>query len=219
MKRYPPHKYLQMNKTSTNMKKILFLSLMTAALVSCNDQSEPDGTDHTRSDSATAGTGSAGTEANAQGGTATAVLSGTYGDTTVSGSARFTQDAAGQVRMVLDVTIPAKANQELAVHLHQNGSCADTAKAAGPHWNPTQMAHGQWQEGAFHKGDIGNIRLDAQGRATKELTTDIWAIGGSDTTKNILNKAVVIHGKADDLKSQPAGNAGNRIGCGVVSQQ
>ena len=51
------------------------------------------------------------------------------------------------------------------------------------------------------------------------MTVNEWKIGGTDTTSNIINKAIIVHAKADDYKSQPAGNAGDRIGCGVVTMR
>ena len=83
------------------------------------------------------------------------------------------------------------------------------------HWNPTNKKHGKWGSDNFHSGDIGNIQLDANGKGSKELETDLWSIGG-DSTTNILDKSVIVHGGVDDYTSQPAGNAGTRIGCGVI---
>lgn len=156
---------------------------------------------------------------NAAGGSqqyAEATLSGTFPDTTVTGTVQFEQMDNGQVKMTLNITAPQKANKSVAVHLHEHGTCADTAMAAGGHWNPTGTNHGQWGEGSFHAGDIGNISLDGEGKATKELETDLWSIGG-DASKNILNKTVMVHGGVDDYTSQPSGNSGPRIGCGVIT--
>ena len=67
----------------------------------------------------------------------------------------------------------------------------------------------------FHSGDIGNVQLDKEGKGTFTLETDLWTLGGSPE-KNILNKALIVHGGVDDYTSQPSGNAGTRIGCGVI---
>src|SRR5690606_33162494 len=123
----------------------------------------------------------------------------------------------GQVRMMLNLTIPTKANSSVAVHLHEHGDCGEMGNNAHGHWNPTNENHGKWGEGNYHSGDIGNVELDAQGTGSMELTTDRWTIG-DDTTTNILNKAVIVHSGVDDYTSQPSGNAGSRIGCGVVNQ-
>lgn len=59
------------------------------------------------------------------------------------------------------------------------------------------------------------MELDGEGKGTKELETELWSIGG-DSATNILNRSVIVHGGVDDYKTQPAGDAGNRIGCGII---
>lgn len=143
-----------------------------------------------------------------------ATITGTYADTTVTGSASFDQ-ADGKVKMMLDLTIPAKANKSVAVHLHEHGDCGDEGKNAHGHWNPTNKQHGKWGSDNFHSGDIGNVQLDGQGKGSLTLETNLWSIGG-DSTTNILGRAVIVHGGVDDYVTQPTGNAGGRIGCGVI---
>ena len=115
---------------------------------------------------------------------ATATLSGTKPDTTVSGTVTFDEDG-GKVKMNLQISVPTKANQTVAVHIHENGACGDMGKAAGGHWNPTNQNHGKWGSASFHLGDIGNVTLDDKGNGQLQLETDLWSIGG-DTNKNIL---------------------------------
>lgn len=146
---------------------------------------------------------------------AEAMLSGTYPDTTVSGMAKFTAGKNGKVKMVLEITVAAKAGKSVAVHLHEHGDCSDNGKMAHGHWNPTNAQHGKWGQGSFHSGDIGNVKLDAKGKGTATIETDIWTLGGTPD-KNILGKAVIVHGGVDDFTTQPTGNAGSRIGCGVI---
>jgi Cu-Zn family superoxide dismutase len=146
---------------------------------------------------------------------AEASLSSVYTDTTVNGTARFEQTSNGRVKLTLDLTIPAKANRSVAVHIHEHGDCGDTARHAGGHWNPTGVNHGKWGENAFHAGDIGNISLDGSGKGTFEVETDLWSVGG-DERKNILNRSLVVHGGVDDYTTQPSGNSGTRIGCGTI---
>lgn len=136
-------------------------------------------------------------------------------DTTLSGTADFTAEPDGKVKMKLELTIPQKANKSVAVHIHANGDCGDMGKGAGGHWNPTDMQHGKWGSSSFHSGDIGNVKLDMNGKGSMELETNLWSLGG-DAKTNILNKAIIVHGGEDDFVSQPAGNAGSRIGCGVI---
>ena len=150
------------------------------------------------------------------GGKAEAVLSGTNADTTVTGTVRF-EETNGKVKMMLDITVPKKANQSVAVHIHEHGSCGDMGKEAHGHWNPTNASHGKWGSASFHLGDIGNVSLDGSGKGTMELETDLWSIGG-DSTKSILDRSIIVHGGVDDFTTQPTGNAGTRIGCGVIKK-
>ena len=105
--------------------------------------------------------------------------------------------------------------EEVAVHLHEHGDCGDKGQMAHGHWNPTNAQHGKWESGSFHLGDIGNVRLDSKGRGTLTINTKLWTLGGAPST-NILGKAVIVHGGVDDYTTQPTGNAGSRIGCGVI---
>ncbi|HTN09322.1 superoxide dismutase family protein [Agriterribacter sp.] len=146
---------------------------------------------------------------------AEAVLAGTYADTTVSGTAKFDADENGKVKLELEITIPAKAGKSVAVHIHEHGDCGDNGKMSHGHWNPTNQQHGKWGSAGFHSGDIGNVQLDAQGKGTLTLETDLWTLGGN-AEKNILDKALIVHGGVDDYTTQPTGNAGSRIGCGVI---
>jgi Cu-Zn family superoxide dismutase len=146
---------------------------------------------------------------------AEAILSGTYADTTVDGTVKFDVDPDGKVKMTLDITIPAKAGRSVAVHIHEHGDCGDTGKLAHGHWNPTNAQHGKWGSASFHAGDIGNIKLNAKGKGTMSLITDLWTLGGKPD-KNILGRSIIVHGGMDDYKTQPTGNAGTRIGCGVI---
>jgi Cu-Zn family superoxide dismutase len=86
------------------------------------------------------------------------------------------------------------------------------------HWNPTNQQHGKWGSSSFHLGDIGNISLDAAGKGSLEMETGQWSLGG-DSTSNILNRSVIVHSGADDFNTQPTGNAGSRIGCGVIMKK
>ena len=148
-------------------------------------------------------------------GKAEASLAGTYPDTTLSGTATFDTTKSGKVKMKLEITVAAKAGKSVAVHLHEHGDCSDNGKMAHGHWNPTNAQHGKWGSGSFHSGDIGNVKLDAKGKGSVTIETDLWTLGGKPD-KNILGKAVIVHGGVDDFKTQPTGDAGSRIGCGVI---
>lgn len=202
------------NSTSLVRLFTLNLLLFSAVLFSCNSSTE---TDTTASDvdtlNTTQTTDNAAITASAK---AEAILSGTYTDTTLSGSATF-EEMDGKVKMILNITAPGKANQSVAVHIHEHGACGDMGKEAHGHWNPTNKQHGKWGSDNFHSGDIGNVELDSDGKGSMEMETDLWTIGG-DSTTNILDKAIIVHGGVDDYKTQPTGDAGNRIGCGVINK-
>lgn len=148
--------------------------------------------------------------------TATATLQSVYNDTLVSGTASFMQMGDGDVTLTLDITVPSRANKSVAVHLHMMNDCGSNASNAMGHWNPTNGSHGKWGSSSYHLGDIGNINLDANGHAVFELTTNQWNINGADATRNVVGHSIIIHSGVDDYTSQPAGNAGTRIGCGSI---
>ena len=134
-------------------------------------------------------------------------------DSGVTGMAAFTQNGT-QITFTIEIQ-----NATLGlhgVHIHETGDCsAPDAKSAGGHWNPTDVAHGKWGVGEYHLGDIGNITVGEDGTGSFELTTDLWEIGtGSDI--DVVGKGIIVHADADDFVSQPSGNAGARIGCGVI---
>lgn len=148
---------------------------------------------------------------------AVATISGTVADTVVNGTVIFEAQDNGKVRMSLKLNVPSKANSSVAVHIHEHGNCGDMGNHAGGHWNPTGTDHGKWGEGSFHSGDIGNINLDASGNGEIELESDLWSVGG-DAKTDVLNKTIVVHAGVDDYKSQPAGDSGPRIGCGIITR-
>ncbi|MFO7550430.1 MAG: superoxide dismutase family protein, partial [Haliea sp.] len=100
------------------------------------------------------------------------------------------------------------------IHIHETGDCsADDASSAGGHFDPYDAPHGSPERAEHHVGDMGNMEADDEGRVATELTFKHLGFSGP---ASILQKAVVIHSGKDDLESQPAGDAGNRIGCGVI---
>ncbi|WP_207428874.1 superoxide dismutase family protein [Pedobacter sp. SYSU D00535] len=130
------------------------------------------------------------------------------------GNISFVQKA-NEVEMELELTFPSKANQTVAVHIHEHGDCGNAGNDAHGHWNPTKANHGKWGQGQFHLGDIGNVTLDANGKGKLEMDTNLWTVG-TGATNDVVGKAIMVHEKADDYITQPTGNAGGRIGCGVI---
>ncbi|MEC8004442.1 MAG: superoxide dismutase family protein, partial [Bacteroidota bacterium] len=101
---------------------------------------------------------------------------------------------------------------------HEFGDCSSIdAKSAGGHWNPDNHKHGKWGTESHHKGDIANLFADSSGRSSLKFETDLWCLDCDDESKNILNKSLIIHQGPDDFHSQPSGNAGKRIACGVIN--
>lgn len=190
---------------------VIGILLTGSAIVSCNSQG-----DSSDAQSANADTTITATDHTTAQQTVVTDITGTYADTAVTGKATFTSQSDGQVKLDLQLNIPAKAGKEVAVHLHEHGDCSDAGMGAHGHWNPTNEEHGKWGSAHFHRGDIGNVKLDAQGNGTLEMATDLWQIGGDDSTKNIIGRALIVHGGTDDYVSQPTGNAGGRIGCAVI---
>ena len=98
-------------------------------------------------------------------------------------------------------------------HIHEKGDCsAPDASSAGGHFNPTHQHHGGPTSAERHIGDLGNIEPDASGKVHFDWKGKM-SLSGADS---IIGKSVVVHEKADDLKTDPAGNSGARIACGVI---
>lgn len=132
---------------------------------------------------------------------------------TVMGQAEFFTSGM-EVRVQLEVTGTMPGTH--AVHLHEKGDCSsEDAESAGPHWNPTGHDHGHLEKPPAHLGDIGNLEVDGEGRGSLSFSTLHWTVG-TKAENDIIGKALVIHASEDDFTSQPAGNAGKRIACGVV---
>ena len=107
---------------------------------------------------------------------------------------------------------------EHAVHIHQNAKCeAPGFTSAGPHFNPDQKHHGLQNVAGPHAGDMPNFTVKPSGVAKVKLDNPrVTFTEGDHSIFSNGGTALVIHAKADDLKSDPAGNAGDRIACGVI---
>ena len=141
---------------------------------------------------------------------AIAVLSPASGSN-VSGTVTFTKSGDG-VKVVADVTglKPGKHG----FHVHEFGDCsAKDGASAGGHFNPTKHQHAGPDASERHMGDLGNLEADASGKARLEHTDKMLKLSGDNS---IVGYAVIVHEKEDDLKTQPTGDAGGRIACGVI---
>jgi len=129
----------------------------------------------------------------------------------VAGSVTFEKTAAGTL-MKVDIK-GLKANGTHGFHIHEYGDCSATdAGSAGSHYNPSQKPHGGMTGDMRHIGDLENLTADSKGIAKFEKTIPEASLPVS----NLVGRAVVVHEKADDLKTQPSGDSGKRIGCGVI---
>ena len=149
--------------------------------------------------------------AQAQG--ATATLSPTAGNT-AAGTVTFTQKGD-------KVTVSAKLTGLTpgghGFHVHEKGDCgAPDATSAGGHFNPTNKPHGSPDAPDHHAGDVAMLQADASGNAT--LTADLAGLTIGSGTTDIVGKAVIVHKDADDHKTQPTGNSGARVACGVINR-
>ena len=143
--------------------------------------------------------------------TASATLMPTSGST-AQGTVRFVQLADGAVQVNVDLTgVPPGVH---GFHVHDKGDCGDNGNAAGGHFNPTATAHGAPSDDPHHAGDFGNVTADANGVVRTSFTTrSVTVEAGANSA---VGHAVILHANPDDLKTQPTGNAGGRIACGVV---
>ncbi len=144
--------------------------------------------------------------------TASANLESRSGST-VTGTATFTEED-GKVTVKLDVSgaTPGKHG----AHIHENGDCsAPDATSAGGHWNPSGVNHGAPEASPHHAGDLGNLTVGEDGKGTLTLSSAEWQLD-TGAANDVLGKAVVIHADEDDLTTQPAGNSGGRVACGVI---
>ncbi|MBA3396386.1 MAG: superoxide dismutase family protein [Deltaproteobacteria bacterium] len=102
-----------------------------------------------------------------------------------------------------------------AWHVHEKGDCsAPDASSAGGHFNPSGKKHGAPDADEHHEGDFGNLTAGKDGKASKTFVMKGITLGEGDTS--IVGKGFIVHEKADDMKTQPTGNAGGRIACGVI---
>ncbi|MDC0679171.1 superoxide dismutase family protein [Sorangium atrum] len=132
----------------------------------------------------------------------------------LKGTATFTE-VEGGVKVAVQISGAPKG--KVAVHVHETGDCsAPDAKSAGAHYNPENHPHGIPDGAPHHLGDLGNIEVKADGTGAHEIIAK-GANLKEGAPNTFLGRAIIVHEKADD-GSQPAGNAGGRIGCGVISQ-
>jgi Cu-Zn family superoxide dismutase len=135
---------------------------------------------------------------------------------TPSGVVAFTQTAGGKVLVEAKIS-GLRPNAEHGFHVHDVADCSgDGMKTAG-HFNPDNHPHNHPKESARHAGAMFNLKTDANGVGT--LRQEVDTITLADGKYSVIGRPLVVHRDADDYTSQPLGNAGPRVGCGLIARK
>ncbi|WP_421659338.1 superoxide dismutase family protein [Leptothermofonsia sp. ETS-13] len=146
--------------------------------------------------------------------TAQATLSDPSGKSNLNGQVSIFETAKGLLLKAAVSDTPAGLH---GFHIHEKGSCKDGGNGAGGHFNPDQVKHGKLIIDGFanaHAGDLGNILIGLDG--TGSMAQTIPGLRLTEGKYAIANRAIILHAQKDDF-GQPTGNAGGRIGCGVIA--
>jgi superoxide dismutase, Cu-Zn family len=146
--------------------------------------------------------------------TAQAELKPTQGNQTKGTVSFWTTEENGKKAIKVDVDISGLTPGKHGFHIHEFGDCsAPDGTSAGGHFNPTTKDHGAPTNEHRHSGDLGNILADESGNAKLSVTDQTIALTGENS---IIGKSVIVHAGEDDFKTQPTGNAGARVACGII---
>lgn len=144
---------------------------------------------------------------------AVAVLHPTEGNK-VAGTVTFTEVEDG-VRVHAEIT--GLTPGQHGFHVHEFGDCSSAdGTSAGAHFNPTNKPHAGPDAPERHVGDMGNIEADASGNAKLDYVDHDISL--TNDKLSIIGRSVVVHAKADDLKTQPSGDSGARVACGIIGR-
>jgi len=103
------------------------------------------------------------------------------------------------------------------IHVHEKGNCtAHDASSAGPHFNPGSHEHAGPQDAKRHAGDLGNVTADVNGVA--EFGFEVEGLSLGIDVASIIGRSLIVHASADDLRTQPSGDSGSRLACGLISK-
>lgn len=194
--------------------RLLVPAVLAAALAACGGGSN-DG-DNVAAEADRAGESAVQTPASdaAAAAGAAAMLEPTDGNQT-RGELRFA--AVGDRIEVTGTISGLPGNSTHGFHVHETGDCsAPDATSAGGHFNPASTDHGRVGQGEHHAGDSDNITADADGNATVQGWLEGATVGDGAAT-DIVGKAVIVHADEDDYATQPTGDAGDRLACGVIA--
>jgi Cu-Zn family superoxide dismutase len=148
---------------------------------------------------------------------ATAELAPTPGNK-VSGPTTFVRQGD---KILVDARLKGLKPGRHGFHIHENGNCGGPdASGAGGHFNPIGTAHGDPAAASHHRGDLGNIVADANGNAVLTTTLSMDGLSFASAGPNsIIGRALVVHADPDDMTTQPSGNSGMRLACGIIVLQ
>ena len=145
--------------------------------------------------------------------TATAILKGTAPDSKITGEVTLTEEKGGLTVVAKVSNVPPGSH---GFHIHAIGNCGDMGKAAGGHFNPDKSMHGLYPKDGPMKamaGDMGNLVVGADGSG--DFSVFMPGLTLKDGKYAVNGLSIIMHEKKDDF-SQPAGNAGGRIACGII---
>jgi Cu-Zn family superoxide dismutase len=142
---------------------------------------------------------------------AIADLAATKGNT-AAGTVTFTQKGD---QVIVHAKVSGLAAGTHGFHIHEKGDCSSgDGVSAGGHFNPLGKPHSYPTVEDRHAGDMPMLAADASGNAVMTAELDVIAVGGG--AADVIGRAVIVHKDADDFKTQPTGNSGARVACGVI---
>lgn len=187
------------------MRATMIITACAVAVIGCGTKETKPATD------TTAAAPSAMAATSATGGATAAVMDASGREL---GTLTLADGASG---LTLSGTLRGLTPGEHGIHIHTVGTCeAPAFTTAGGHWNPTSKMHGSENPQGQHFGDMMNITAGTDSTATVQLTTKGGSLHGADMLMDADGAAVVVHAKADDYKTDPSGNSGDRVACGVI---
>lgn len=145
---------------------------------------------------------------------ASAQLMATQGNA-VTGQVQFTQK--GDKVLVTGEVRGLQPNTEHGFHVHDKGDCSSgDGMSAGGHFNPDGKAHGAHAQPEHHAGDLPSLKADANGTARISFESATLSVGSGKS--DVLGRGLIVHRDLDDYKTQPTGNSGPRMACGVIAK-
>ncbi|MBB5610920.1 MULTISPECIES: superoxide dismutase family protein [unclassified Janthinobacterium] len=137
-------------------------------------------------------------------------------DSEASGSVHFEQKDG---RVWVTASIGGLSPGRHGFHIHEKGDCSSPdALSAGGHFNPTGTQHGNPASGAHHDGDFGNLEADMNGSAELKTSFPVSQISlDKGAANSIIGRGLIVHASEDDFRTQPTGNSGARLACGVIA--